>query len=197
MPKFKTVQAWILVALLAAACGGGSDAPPELGAAPPLSVVVLGDSIASGEGINYGYNYYTGHPNDWYGGRRQSAMAGRLPALPRLGAGLRRCAGADDRGDADEVCLHRVHLRKRDHVRPALRRRAVSAGTVRQLARDDQSQRRLRRRQAGCRDHHAGRRRRQLRGYLHLLRDRHIRTPRRWLRSPMRRTGRASFAPTS
>ena len=61
MPKFKTVQAWLLVALLAAGCGGGgSDAPPALDAAPPLSVVVLGDSIASGEGINYGYIYYTG-----------------------------------------------------------------------------------------------------------------------------------------
>ena len=31
-------------------------------------MVVLGDSIASGEGINYGYIYYTGHPNEWYGG---------------------------------------------------------------------------------------------------------------------------------
>jgi GDSL-like Lipase/Acylhydrolase family len=68
MPEFRTVQAWLLVVFLAAGCGGGSDAPPALGAAPPLSVVVLGDSIASGEGINYGYIYYTGHPNEWYGG---------------------------------------------------------------------------------------------------------------------------------
>ena len=68
MQEFKAVQAVILVALLAAACGGGSDAPSEPGAGAPLSVVVLGDSIASGEGINYGYIYYTGHPNEWYGG---------------------------------------------------------------------------------------------------------------------------------
>ena len=68
MPTFRTVQAWVLVALLAAGCGGGSDSSPALDTAPPLSVVVLGDSIASGEGINYGYIYYTGHPNEWYGG---------------------------------------------------------------------------------------------------------------------------------
>ncbi len=67
MSEVKTVLAVMLVALLAA-CGGGSDAPSELGDAPPLSVVVIGDSIASGEGINYGYVYYTGHPNEWYGG---------------------------------------------------------------------------------------------------------------------------------
>ena len=71
MPKFQTVQAAVLVALLASACGGGgSDAPPELGARPPLSVVVLGDSIASGEGINYGYTYYYSDifPGHWEGG---------------------------------------------------------------------------------------------------------------------------------
>jgi GDSL-like Lipase/Acylhydrolase family len=71
MPKVKTVQAVVLVALLATACGGGgSDAPPELGARPPLSVVVLGDSIASGEGINYGYTYYYSDifPGHWEGG---------------------------------------------------------------------------------------------------------------------------------
>ena len=64
--KAKTFLAVVLVALLAA-CGGGSDTPQELGT-QPLSVVVIGDSIASGEGINYGYVYYTGHPNEWYGG---------------------------------------------------------------------------------------------------------------------------------
>src|SRR3979411_2015431 len=63
----KTVLAMVLVAMLATACGGGSDSPTETAAAP-LSIVVLGDSIASGEGINYGYTYYTGHPNEWTGG---------------------------------------------------------------------------------------------------------------------------------
>lgn len=71
--EFKTILAAVVVALLATACGGGgSDAPsPELGATPPkLSVVVLGDSIASGEGMNYGYTYYYSaiFPGHWEGG---------------------------------------------------------------------------------------------------------------------------------
>lgn len=72
LSKIKTIEAAVMAALLAAACGGGgSDAPaPELGAPPPLSVVVLGDSIASGEGINYGYTYYYSSifPGHWEGG---------------------------------------------------------------------------------------------------------------------------------
>jgi lysophospholipase L1-like esterase len=51
--------------------GGGSDAAPPGATAPaPLSIVVIGDSIAAGEGINYGYTYYTGYfgPNEWTGG---------------------------------------------------------------------------------------------------------------------------------
>ena len=62
---------WMLAVLVAAfvvtGCGGGSSSS-ERATAAPLSLVVLGDSIASGEGINYGYQYYTGHPNEWYGG---------------------------------------------------------------------------------------------------------------------------------
>ena len=68
---FKATLAVLLVAITAAACGGGgSDAPPGLSAPPPLSLVVIGDSIASGEGINYGYQYYKGDffPHEWYGG---------------------------------------------------------------------------------------------------------------------------------
>ncbi len=65
----RTMPAMVLVAAIAAACGGGgSDAPPGLAAPPPLSLVVIGDSIASGEGINYGYTYSTSFPNEWYGG---------------------------------------------------------------------------------------------------------------------------------
>ncbi len=71
MAKSRTRKAMAVAAVLVAACGGGgSDAPPELGAPPPLSVVVLGDSIASGEGINYGYTYYYSDffPGHWEGG---------------------------------------------------------------------------------------------------------------------------------
>src|SRR4051794_39137646 len=72
MPNCKTLAAAVVVAFVVAGCGGGggSDAPPQLGAPPPLSVVVLGDSIASGEGINYGYTYYYSEifPGHWEGG---------------------------------------------------------------------------------------------------------------------------------
>ncbi len=67
----KPALAVLMGAIVAAACGGGgSDAPLGLGAPPPLSLVVIGDSIASGEGINYGYTYYNGSyfPHEWYGG---------------------------------------------------------------------------------------------------------------------------------
>src|SRR5439155_11060435 len=57
-----------LIVLHANACVGGSDSPSRTEAASPLSVVVIGDSIAAGEGINYGYTYYTGFPNKWTGG---------------------------------------------------------------------------------------------------------------------------------
>jgi hypothetical protein len=78
MPEVKTALAMVLVAWLAGACAG-SGTSPELGAVAPLSVVVLGDSIASGEGINYGYSYYTGHPNEWYGGIDNPVWQGDYP----------------------------------------------------------------------------------------------------------------------
>jgi lysophospholipase L1-like esterase len=68
MHLLKSVPALALLVLLATACGGGSDAPSSTDAAAPISVVVLGDSIAAGEGINYGYTYSTGFPNKWTGG---------------------------------------------------------------------------------------------------------------------------------
>ena len=58
--RIVNVLAMAAVAALATACGGGggdSGAPPELAAPAPLSIVVIGDSIASGEGIAYGYTY--------------------------------------------------------------------------------------------------------------------------------------------
>lgn len=72
-----TVTALIPVVLLAAACGGGgSEATPELEAAP-LSIVVIGDSIASGEGINYGYTYEKGYFfNGWSGGTANPTWQG-------------------------------------------------------------------------------------------------------------------------
>ena len=68
MHLLKSMPALALIVLLTTACGGGSDAPSSTDAAAPISVVVLGDSIAAGEGINYGYTYSTGFPNKWTGG---------------------------------------------------------------------------------------------------------------------------------
>ena len=99
-----------LGAVMLAGCGGGSDnaPPPSLAARPPLSLVVIGDSIASGEGINYGYKYYTGHPNEWYGGTdnpvwqgdyqlcHDSALAYGDVLAPQIGATLTKfaCTGS-------------------------------------------------------------------------------------------------------
>jgi hypothetical protein len=66
----------LMLTLLTSACEGDSDAPPDIGDAAPLSVVVLGDSIAAGEGINYGYIYSTSTPNRWTGGTDNPAWQG-------------------------------------------------------------------------------------------------------------------------
>lgn len=69
----------LLLLLGAAGCGGGGgggDTSPDVGSALPESIVVLGDSIASGEGINYGYTYYTGFPNHWTGGTTNPTWEG-------------------------------------------------------------------------------------------------------------------------
>jgi GDSL-like lipase/acylhydrolase family protein len=68
MHPVKSLSALFLVATLATSCGGGSGSSSDDVASAPLSIVVLGDSIASGEGINYGYTYSTGFPNEWTGG---------------------------------------------------------------------------------------------------------------------------------
>ncbi len=107
--KVKTLPALVLVALLATACGGGgADSAPEVAAPAPLSVVVLGDSIAAGEGINYGYTYDTGFPNHWTGGTddpvwqgeyqlcHDSAQAYGDVLAPMIGATLHKfaCTGS-------------------------------------------------------------------------------------------------------
>lgn len=76
MHLLKSMPALALIVLLTTACGGGSDAPSSTDAAAPISVVVLGDSIAAGEGINYGYTYSTGFPNKWTGGTDNPAWQG-------------------------------------------------------------------------------------------------------------------------
>jgi hypothetical protein len=64
----------VLLSLLAAclsACGGGNgsdNADDHRAGATLESIVVLGDSVAAGEGINYGYTYSTDFPNGWTGG---------------------------------------------------------------------------------------------------------------------------------
>lgn len=66
----------VLAAFTLSACGdGGSDDSTSVGA-KPSSIVVLGDSLASGEGINYGYTYSTGFPNHWTGGTKNPTWAG-------------------------------------------------------------------------------------------------------------------------
>jgi hypothetical protein len=76
--RMRSVLAAAAVAALASACGGGdSGAPPGLSAeAPaPLSIVVIGDSIASGEGIAYGYAYDTAG-GYWTGGVKNPQWQG-------------------------------------------------------------------------------------------------------------------------
>jgi len=66
--RARNVLAMAMVATLALGCGGGSsDTPPDPLAVAPLSIVVIGDSIASGEGIAYGYTYLS-DIGFWIGG---------------------------------------------------------------------------------------------------------------------------------
>ena len=98
-----------IAAFLMTACGDGSNSTPDSSStAAPLSIVVIGDSIASGEGINYGYTYSTGHPNEWVGGTdnpiwqgeyqlcHDSALAYGDVLAPMIGATLAKfaCTGS-------------------------------------------------------------------------------------------------------
>jgi hypothetical protein len=69
----------VAAALALAGCGDGSG--PRAGGGGPVgaspgSIVVLGDSVAAGEGINYGYTYSTDFPNHWTGGTDDPTWAG-------------------------------------------------------------------------------------------------------------------------
>jgi GDSL-like Lipase/Acylhydrolase family len=67
-------------ALLAAGCGGstnaGTTASRPASGASRLSIVSLGDSIASGEGINYGYRYSPRPVEHWSGGTDNPTWVG-------------------------------------------------------------------------------------------------------------------------
>jgi lysophospholipase L1-like esterase len=81
MPNSRTVVALLLAAGLITACNwGDSNSSDGDEAAAPLSIVVLGDSIASGEGINYGYTYSLGVVYDaWTGGTDNPTWQGQYP----------------------------------------------------------------------------------------------------------------------
>jgi len=77
MHSQKSLPLLLIVAALATSCGGGGGGSTSGNdASAPLSIVVLGDSIAAGEGINYGYTYSTGFPNEWTGGSDNPAWQG-------------------------------------------------------------------------------------------------------------------------
>jgi lysophospholipase L1-like esterase len=67
LDRIAAAGALVLVSLLSS-CAPKAEEPAPEAAAAPLSIVVLGDSVAAGEGINYGYKYSTGFPNHWYNG---------------------------------------------------------------------------------------------------------------------------------
>lgn len=75
MSRLAAASLWFALLGLAACGDGGSDGGTSVGA-KPSSIVVLGDSLASGEGINYGYTYSTGFPNHWTGGTTNPTWAG-------------------------------------------------------------------------------------------------------------------------
>ncbi len=80
--QWKAALAMCAVAAAIAGCGGGGDGPDaaqQPDASVPLSIVVIGDSIASGEGLDYGYTYYTGFPNHWIGGVDNPTWQGSYP----------------------------------------------------------------------------------------------------------------------
>lgn len=74
--SIKSAAAMIVLLLVAAGCGGGSSSSQtEVGT--PQSIVVIGDSIATGERNNYGYTYSTGFLNEWTGGTENRVRQGQ------------------------------------------------------------------------------------------------------------------------
>ena len=70
--RVRTLTAMLVLASVCAACGSDDDgfAPADPGLGDPASsIVALGDSVAAGEGINYGYTYCSDcSPERWTGG---------------------------------------------------------------------------------------------------------------------------------
>jgi lysophospholipase L1-like esterase len=66
----------LAIVLTAAACGGSSSSTSS-GSTRQLSIVSIGDSVASGEGIAYGYTYDNAPPGPpWVGGTLDPTWAG-------------------------------------------------------------------------------------------------------------------------
>lgn len=61
-------RAFALVLTVIAGCGGDSGDDTDVDVGAPDSIVVLGDSVAAGEGIDHGYIDSTSIPNHWTGG---------------------------------------------------------------------------------------------------------------------------------
>jgi lysophospholipase L1-like esterase len=74
----------LTLAVVAAACGGSSTSASGVRSKKDLSIVVLGDSVAAGEGIAYGYTYdASARPPHWTGGVPNPAWLPPNPSCHR------------------------------------------------------------------------------------------------------------------